>query len=104
MTIIFNNTELLELYETGQARKYRKVPQHVVRKFPRAVEVLRAAQVIQDIWRFPGYRFERLEGYPNRYSMRLDRTWRLEMSIDWDDDTCTVGIIGLEELSAHYGD
>ncbi len=104
MVVTFEEPALRELYETGQARKYRKVPAPVVKKLPRAVEVLKAAKVIQDIWSFPAYKFERLQGHSNRYSMRLDRTWRLEMSILWDDETCTVGIIGLEDLSAHYGD
>ena len=72
-----------------------------VRKFPMAVRILQQLKVIQDIWKYPGYNFEKLEG-TNQYSMRLDRTWRLIMEIDWTNEEKTVGIIGLEDLSHHY--
>ena len=39
-----------------------------------------------------------------RYSMRMDRTWRLEMEIEWTNDDCSIGIIGLYDLTKHYGD
>ncbi len=80
------------------------VPQDVVKKLPRAVDVLRQAMVVTDLWALPAYKFERLEGYQKRYSMRLGRTWRLEMDIEWKDETCRVGIIGLDDLTKHYGD
>jgi len=76
----------------------------VVRKLPRAVDVLVQSKIITDIWQLPAYRFERLKGFSNRYSMRLNLKWRLEMEIEWKDDTCTVGIIGIDDLSPHYGD
>jgi len=95
---------LEELYETGSSKKYRSVPPDVVKKLPRAVDVLKQTKIITDLWNFPAYKFERLEGSKKRYSMRLGRTWRLEMDIDWEDETCTVGIIGLDDLTKHYGD
>lgn len=104
MEVNFINQDLEELYRTGSSRRYRKVPPDVIRKLPRAVDMLIQSTLITDIWNFPGYKFERLESYSNRYSMRLGRTWRLEMQIDWEDKTCTVGIIGLDDLTAHYGD
>ena len=29
----------------------------------------------------------------NQYSMRLDRTWRLIMEIDWTNEEKTIGIM-----------
>jgi len=103
MEVRFLSDDLKELYEKGYSRKYRKVPPEVVKKLPRAVDVLSAAVFIQDIWKFPAYKFEHLEG-SNRYSMRLNITWRLEMEITWTNDECTIGIIGLDDLTHHYGD
>lgn len=54
----------------------------MVRKFPLAVRILQQLNIIQDIWKYPGYNFEKLEG-TNQYSIRLGRTWRLIMEIDW---------------------
>jgi len=104
LEVNFINQDLEELHRTGASRRYRKVPPDVIQKLPRAVEVLIHTTIVTDLWNFPAYKFERLEGYVNRYSMRLGRTWRLEMQIDWEDDTCTVGIIGLDDLTPHYGD
>ena len=99
MEVIFKNKHLEELYSTGQSRKYKKVPVNVVRKLPRAVNVLEQITVI--LWSYPGYNFENLQG-SNQYSMRLGLTWRLIMEIDWTNPERTVGIIGLEDLTHHY--
>ena len=39
----------------------------------------------------------------NRYSAKLNKKYRLEMTIRWINDKCTIGIIGLEDISNHYG-
>ena len=101
MTVIFRNKHLEELYATGRSKKYRTVPADVVKKLPLAVRILQQLVIIQDIWRYPGYSFEKLEG-SNQYSMRLGITWRLIMGIDWTNEKKDVGIIGLEDLSHHY--
>lgn len=103
MEVKFLNEELKILYQTGSSKKYKKVPAQITRKLVRAVDVLSAASVIQDVWKFPAYNFEHLEGN-KRYSMRMDRTWRLEMEIEWTNKDCTIGIIGLDDLTKHYGD
>lgn len=101
MEVIFKNEHLQELYTTGKSKKYKTVPADVVRKLPLAVRILQQLNVIQDIWKYPGYNFEKLEG-SNQYSMRLGRVWRLIVEIDWTNEEKTVGIIGLEDLTHHY--
>lgn len=101
MTVIFNNVHLEELYTTGKSKKYKNIPPNVVRKLPLAVRILQQLNIIQDIWRYPGYNFEKLNG-TNLYSIRLGRTWRLIIEINWTNEEKTVGIIGLEDLTHHY--
>lgn len=37
--------------------------------------------------------------------MRMNITWRLELTVKWIDETKTqVEIINLEDLTKHYGD
>ena len=103
MEVKFLNEELKVLYEKGFSKKYKTVPVQVSKKFVRAVDVLSAAIKIQDVWKFPSYNFKHLEGN-KRYSMRMDITWRLEIEIEWTNDECTIGIIGLYDLTRHYGD
>lgn len=101
MKVIFKNEHLEELYTTGRSKKYKTVPPDIIKKLPLAVRILQQLKIIQDIWKFPGYNFENLEGN-GQYSMRLGRTWRLIVEIDWTNEEKTVGIIGLEDLTHHY--
>ena len=104
MTVRFLNNDLQELYETGYSRKYRNVPKNIVeKKLLFAVKMLLSADNIQDIWQNNGLRFEHLVN-TDKYSLRLDIRWRLEMKIDWTNKDCTIGIIGLTDLTKHYGD
>lgn len=103
MEVKFVNEELKLLYQTSSSKKYKNVPAQIIKKLVRAVDVLSAATGIQDLWNFTSYRFEHLQGN-NRYSMHMDRIWRLEMEIEWTNNECTIGIIGLYDLTKHYGD
>ena len=103
MIVEFINKDLQELYETGYSRKYKKVPEIIMPKLYKAVRHFEYAETIQDIWKIGSLHFEKLVGI-DRYSVRLDIRWRLEMKIDWTDKNCTVGIIGLTDLTKHYGD
>ena len=66
-----------------------------------AVEILESIEVIQDIWKYPSYRFEGLIN-TKFYSLRFNNVWRLIMDIEWLNKEKTVGKIGLEDLSHHY--
>ena len=99
---MFNNRKLETLYTTGKSSKYR-LEKRIVESFFEVVTILESAKDINDLWQFPSLNFEKLQGLKNRYSVRLDKKWRLEMEIDWQNDEMTVGIIGLEEISNHYG-
>jgi len=101
MEVIFTNKNLEDLYTLGKSRAYRNVPSNIAKKLVKAYEVLVCSETIQDVWKFPAYRFEHLCN--DKYSMRLDIVWRLEMEISWTNHDCTIGIIGLKDLSYHYG-
>lgn len=101
MEAYFTNKELEKLYTTGTSRKY-PLQSDITRKFVMCVRKIMAAEDIHDFWRDPSLNFERLRGYENRYSMRLNQKWRLEMEIDWQNDEHTIGIFSLEDISNHY--
>lgn len=104
MTVDFANRGLKELYTKGRSKKYAHVPLDIVRKMVRAVDVLESSASIQEIWKFPAYRFEKLQG-KERYSMRMNIAWSLELTIKWIDETkVEVKVINLEDLTKHYGD
>jgi len=102
--VVFINKDLEELYTNGTSRIFSKVPPEVPQKLVRAVDVLESSTSIQGIWKFPAYKFEKLQGN-ERYSMRLTRVWRLELTVRWVDDTkVNVDVINLVDLTHHYGD
>lgn len=68
------------------------------------IQQLEAAVTIHDLWKTASINFEALKGCDNRYPVRLDRKWRLEMEIEWEDPDKTKGVISLVELSKHYED
>ena len=68
------------------------------------MQQLEASDTIYDLWNTPSLNFEKLEGYINRYSIRLTRSWRLEFELIWENEEKTIGKIIVVELSKHYGD
>ncbi len=103
MTVEFINKDIQELYETGYSKKDKNVPKNITEKMIDTILRLQSSTNIGDIWKQRSLRFERLQG-GERYSVRLNIVWRLEMVINWIDGNCSVGIIGITELSRHYGD
>lgn len=102
MEIRFLNKKLETLYVSGSSSKY-KLDKNVLVSFFEVVAILESAKDIYDLWKQPSLNFEKLHGSPVRYSARLNRQYRLEMSIEWLDEALTVGILGLEDISNHYG-
>lgn len=102
MEIVFNNKKLESLYTTGKSTKYKLEPR-IISSFYEVVAILESSKDIYDLWQFPGLNFEKLQGYETRYSARISGKWRLEMTIDWQNDEMTIGILGFEEITNHYG-
>ena len=67
------------------------------------IQQLEAAGTIYDLWQSGALKFEKLTGYENRFSIRVNIQWRLEMEIEWEDEEKTFGKIYITELSKHYG-
>ncbi len=103
MEFEFKNKNLAVLYEKGKHRKYR-LPEPVIKKFFMRIQQIEAARDIYDFWKTPALKFEKLQGYENRYSLRVDRGYRLEIEMEWWNDNKTVGKVLILELSKHYGD
>lgn len=102
MEIRFNNKKLETLYTTGKSSKY-KLQKKDIESFFEVVAILEAAKDIYDLWKQPSLNFERLESFSSRYSARMNGKYRLEMSVEWQDEKMMVGIFGLEDISNHYG-
>lgn len=103
MKVVFRNKHLKDLYTEGKSKKY-KLNTQIIKKFVQRVGELEAAETINDLWKTASMKFEKLQGSENRFSVRLNRQYRLEMEIDWENEEQTIGIVGLDDISNHYGD
>ena len=102
MQVEFKNKNLYELYAEGKSKKYR-IQKDVLKRFFMRVQQLQAAGTIYDLWQSGALNFEKLTGYENRFSLRVNVKWRLEMEIEWENEEKTTGKIYITELSKHYG-
>lgn len=101
MEFWFKNKELEKLYTVGKSRKY-KLPGDITDRFFARIQQIEAAAEIHDLWNDKGLNFEKLQGYDNRFSMRLNNKYRLEVTIDWQNAEKTIGEFAIVELSNHY--
>ena len=102
MEFEFQDKNLVALYTKGQSKKYRFLKGKSVDNFFDCVSIIEAAKTIHDWWRLPALNFEKLRGYKNRFSMRIDKQHRLEMEIDFEDANKTTGFVKILKISKHY--
>lgn len=101
MDFTFDNKELEKLYTTGKSKKYR-LPNDIVDKFFARIQQIEAANDIYDLWNNKSLHFEKLTNQGEKHSMRLNSKYRLEMVIDWKNESLTIGEFIITEISNHY--
>ena len=101
MKYYFSNKKLERLYTTGKCTKY-KLDKVTVYNFISTIDIIDAAKDIYDFWDEPALNFEKLTNCKKRYSFRIDKKYRLEVEIVWEDKNKTIGIVAIEEISKHY--
>lgn len=101
MEVFFQNRYIEKLYTHGSTKKY-PLPKQVLDSFFEVVAIIEAAKNIYDFRCQPSLKFERMVQTKNRYSFRLHRIYRPEVTIDWKNEEKTIGLIYIEEISKHY--
>lgn len=104
MVVIFEQTYLRELFETGQAsdKKHRFQPD-IMKRYQRRIEMLIAAPSAETLYKFNSLNFEALTGdKAGRYSIRVNNKYRIEFTLDTDSERPMITICNIVELSNHY--
>ncbi len=101
MDFSFKTKHLLELYQDGCSKKI-KVPKRVAKAFVERVNRIEAAVDINDLRVPPSMNFEKMQGYKNRFSIRINQQYRLEFEIDFEDEERTRGEVLIADVSKHY--
>ena len=98
----FSNKHLAELYTKGRSRKYPFMDKVLCNKLVEKINRIEAAKDIFDFRNPPSMEFEKLAGYPNRFSIRITRKHRLEFEIEFEDEQRTFGRVLIVNVSKYY--
>ncbi len=104
MKVTFEKKYLKELFEIGRCsdKKHRFQPQ-IIRNYRKRIEQLQSAPTPETLYQFRSLRFESLKGEKSGlYSIRVNDQYRIEFSLNSDQDQSLLTICSIEELSNHY--
>ena len=97
MRFRFSDKKLEALYESGEGKE--KYHDEITDLFLRRVRAIEAANDERDLRAMKSLHFEKLRGQKNRYSIRLNKQWRLLLTFVSDKEGKIVVII---EINKHY--
>lgn len=101
MRFRFADRDLQKLYESGENSKFR-FPDDIIRRFVQRVNAIEAAETPGDLRNMRSNKFEKLKGYHNRYSMRINDQYRLEMTLETEGGQVRMSIFIIREITKHY--
>ncbi len=104
MVVTFEETYLRELFELGRCsdKKHRYQP-HVVKRYKRRVEQLKAAPRPETLYQLNSLNFETLKGDKlGRFSIRVNDQYRIEFTLNTQSENPILTICNIVELSNHY--
>ncbi|MBY0477985.1 MAG: type II toxin-antitoxin system RelE/ParE family toxin [Chitinophagaceae bacterium] len=103
MIIQFKNAYLEKLFENKPVSGKPKYNTEVVLKFKKTVLWLKSANSIREIRSFKGLNFEALKGKLKGFlSVRVDRSYRLILTIDEEAGIVIKEVITVHDLNNHY--
>lgn len=103
MRIIIQDEYLGVLAEQTELNGKQKYPAQVIIKFKMRINQISQASNTQDLRAIKSLHFEKLKEarYKDKYSIRLNKAYRLIFAIGKDEQTLEIVII--EEINNHYG-
>ncbi|MCE5300773.1 MAG: type II toxin-antitoxin system RelE/ParE family toxin [Spirochaetia bacterium] len=101
MKVLFADENLKRLYEEGKDNKHR-YPTGIVDRYIRRIDYLRSAETFNDLYKLKSLKFEKIDNN-NRYSMRINDQYRLEMTYETQKDgTILVRVFVIRYITKHY--
>ena len=103
MIIEFKNAYLEKLFEGRPVPGKPKYTHEVVGRFKKTILKLQFIDSLQELSKHKGLNFESLKGnYKGFYSVRVDKGYRLILTIDRSGLVHISEVISVHELSNHY--
>lgn len=103
MNVQFNNAYLEKLFEGKPIAGKPRYGSEVITKFKKTILKLKYADNLREIKTQRGLNFEALKGdFKGYYSVRVDYSYRLILSIDDDKNVRIAEILTVHDLTNHY--
>jgi plasmid maintenance system killer protein len=101
LKVIFASEDLKRFYEEGKSRN-NEYPPGIIDRYIRRVDSIKAAEKFNDLYALQSLKFEKIDNN-NRYSMRINDQYRLEMTYESKKDgTMMIKIFVIREITKHY--
>lgn len=103
MNITTENKALVDLIQTGKTKdkRYRTLPQSVVKGFLKAYNILKRENRIEDLYKHKGLNYEKLTN-KDIESVRCNDKYRLMFHSSAKEDSIILTEIELIEITNHY--
>lgn len=103
MNITTENEALVDLIQTGKTKdkRYRTLPQSVVKGFLKAYNILKRENRIEDLYKHKGLNYEKLTN-KDIESVRCNDKYRLMFHSSAKEDSIILTEIELIEITNHY--
>lgn len=104
MEVIFDKDYLSELYHEGKCsdKKHRFQPQ-IIRGYIKAINALKGARIIEDLYRVKSLHYEMLVGDKKGIeSVKVNNQYRIEFTSKKIVEETIITICNILELSNHY--
>lgn len=104
MVVTFEELYLRELFEKGKCsdKKHRFQPQ-IIKAYQRRVEMLASVPSPETLYQFNSLNFEALKGDKiGRFSIRVNTQYRIEFTLNTENERPLLTICNIVELSNHY--
>ena len=103
MEVIFKETYLQRLYETGETEKKHRFQPQIVRKYIGIVNLMKQMVNVMGLSQYNSLRYERLEGdKAGLSSVRVNDQYRIEFEERIKDGETIATICNITDLSNHY--
>lgn len=104
MIVTFEYDYLKTLYEEGKNsdKKHRYQP-NIIKRYQKAINFLKMSSSIESLWEIRSLNYEVLTGdKAGRSSIRVNDKYRVEFTVDVNENDTVLTICNVLELSNHY--
>ncbi len=102
MKIIIEDKELELLYQGFKPKGKPEYQEATIKKLKKTIKTVESCGRREDLMLLNSLKFKAMEGYENKYSVRVDDFFRLEFSFQKENESDIAEYILVIRMSKHY--